>query len=69
EIASQYPDIQDLYITKGAEMRQSDSLSASDRLLVVAKTKKRLSEEQTKRLGDWLKIRLEDSTVVIINQY
>ncbi|MCI1640006.1 MAG: DUF389 domain-containing protein [Bacteroidales bacterium] len=68
EIATQYPEITDLYLTKGAEVKNTDSLAINERILVVAKSKAPLSEEKTKRLSEWLKIRLEDSTVVVINQ-
>jgi len=66
EVKTHYPEIRDLYITKGAEVA-ADSLSMQDRIVVVATTDTPMSADKKRRLTQWMKIRLEDSTVVVIN--
>lgn len=67
EIQTQYPEIKELTLTRGASVT-ADSLAMNRRLVVVAKTDKELSTEKTEKLTEWLRIRLNDSTVVVINR-
>ena len=64
---SQYPEIQDLYIANGQEI-QKDSLSGRNRILVVANTPEPMERKRIESLEQWLKIRLNDNTVVVMNQ-
>jgi len=68
EITSQYPEIQDLYLSRGAFVNK-DSLSENPCILVVAKTEMELDKQKADKLTDWLRIRLNDSTVTLINNY
>lgn len=67
EVVSQYPEIQDLYIANGQEI-QKDSLSGRNRILVVASTTEPMERKRIESLEQWLKIRLNDNTVVVMNQ-
>ena len=67
EIRSQYPDIQDMFIARGAEVK-SDSLALSKGIVLVTKSEKPLSESLASRLESWLKIRLGDSTATVISR-
>ena len=67
EVKTQYPEIKELYLTRG-EAVTTDSLGRNRCLLVVAKTSSPLPAARTRKLADWLKVRLNDSTVVVINK-
>lgn len=67
EVVSQYPEIQDLYIANGQEI-QKDSLSGRNRILVVANTPEPMERKRIESLEQWLKIRLNDNAVVVMNQ-
>ena len=67
EVKAQYPEIEHLYLSKGAGV-QADSASREDRcILVVAQTARPLDEARREKLSEWLRIRLNDSTVVVLN--
>jgi uncharacterized hydrophobic protein (TIGR00271 family) len=66
EVKSQYPEIQELYLTRGAAV-ETDSLKENRCLLVVAKTAAPLSASRSQKLQEWLRIRLRDTTVVVLN--
>lgn len=67
EIRSQYPGIEDLFIGKGEEI-QKDSLTASPGIVVVARTGEKLSDEEKGKLTEWLKIRLENNSVTVLDR-
>ena len=67
EVVSQYPEIQDLYIANGQEI-QKDSLSGRNRILVIASTPEPMERKRIESLEQWLKIRLNDNAVVVMNQ-
>lgn len=67
EVKAQYPDITALSLSEGAEVG-ADSLGAQKHIVAIASSKKTLSAEQIDKLSSWLKIRLNDTTVVVINQ-
>lgn len=66
EIVSQYPQVKELYISRGADVT-TDSLYSKDCILVVAKTQRALGDEAKLRMTEFLKARLNDTTVVVIN--
>ncbi|MBQ9548314.1 MAG: DUF389 domain-containing protein [Bacteroidales bacterium] len=67
EVRSQYPEIGKLYLAKGAGV-PADSLGREQRcVLVVAESAHPIRPERLERLTDWLRIRLNDSTVVVLN--
>ena len=66
EAKTQYPEIAELSLTRGAAV-QTDSLSRNDCLVAVAKTAKPMKKDRQKSLSDWLRVRLGDSTVVVLN--
>ncbi len=67
ELHSQYPDIGKMFIARGAEV-SCDSLSSSNGLILMTESEKPLSPAAIKKLEDWLKIRLGDSTAVVISR-
>ena len=66
EIVSQYPQVEEIYISRGADVT-TDSLYTKDCILVVAKTQRALGDEAKLRMTEFLKARLNDPTVVVIN--
>jgi uncharacterized hydrophobic protein (TIGR00271 family) len=68
EISTQYPEITDVSMAKGAEVHTADSVKMQRRIMVIAKSAKPIGQEKIKHLTDWLKLRLNDTTVVVINQ-
>lgn len=66
EIVSQYPQVKEIYISRGADVT-TDSLYTKDCILVVAKTQRALGDESKLRMTEFLKARLNDTTVVVIN--
>lgn len=68
EIVSQYPQIKEIYISRGADVT-TDSLYTKDCILVVAKTQRSLGDEVKLRMTEFLKARLNDTTVVVINTF
>ena len=65
-IVSQYPQVEEIYISRGADVT-TDSLYTKDCILVVAKTQRALGDEAKLRMTEFLKARLNDTTVVVIN--
>lgn len=68
EIVSQYPQVKEIYISRGADVT-TDSLYIKDCILVVAKTQRSLGDEVKLRMTEFLKARLNDTTVVVINTF
>lgn len=66
ELTSQFPQVKDIYISRGADIN-TDSLSTQDCILVVAKTERVLDDEDKQKMTDYLKVRLNDTTVVVLN--
>lgn len=67
EIRSQYPDIRNMFIARGAEVR-CDSLATEGGVILVTESEKKLQPDAIKKLEDWLQIRLGDSTAVVISR-
>jgi uncharacterized hydrophobic protein (TIGR00271 family) len=66
EIKSAYPEVEELTFGRGATV-QADSLAKNDCIIVVAKANPKLTQEKLKKLDGWLQIRLNDTTVVVMN--
>lgn len=66
ELTSQFPQVKDIYISRGADIN-TDSLSTQDCILVVARTERVLDDEDKQKMTDYLKVRLNDTTVVVLN--
>ena len=66
ELTSQFPQVKDIYISRGADIN-TDSLSTQDCILVVARTERVLDDEDKQKMTDYLKVRLNDTTVVGLN--
>lgn len=69
EIQSQYPVIKELALSRGASVSIDSTSHEKKCILVVASTEKPLDKAFVTKLEDWLKIRLNDSTVVVLNKY
>ena len=65
EVRYNYPDIKDISISQGAVV--DDSLKVKECTIVLANSAKPLPHAQVKKVEEWLKLRLEDSTVVVHN--
>ena len=67
EITSSYPNIQEVNITLGASVRP-DSLTPHQSMLVMVKADTLLMHEDSLKLSDWLKIRLNNDDLRLIIQ-
>lgn len=65
EIRFTYPEIINVTIGRGASV--DDSLRLKECITVVATSKKAMKDENVKKLEEWVRIRLEDSTAVVNN--
>jgi hypothetical protein len=65
EIINSYPDIYDVHITQGASVR-SDSLKVRPSVLVMVNTEPHLSPGDSAKLNDWLKIRMNNESIILI---
>ena len=66
ELRYRYREIGDVSISKGLDI-MSDNLDVNRRINVLAYTDKPLEEETVTDIRDWLKVRMNDSTVVVLN--
>lgn len=66
EVSSQYPEIVSMLITRGAEVSYGN-ISSTDGITILAKTQEPLDETSIERLTEWLKIRLDEPNLVVIN--
>lgn len=66
EIASQYPGIKRLSISRGAEVTL-DSLAQKNCILVVVHPDASFNAKDLNTLESWLRVRLADSTVTVVN--
>lgn len=67
EIKFKYPEVTELAIGRGASVK-TDSLTVSKQLVVVAGSEKQLPKSTVAEMEEWLRIRLEDTTVVVYNK-
>ena len=62
EASALYPEIGELYVSRGARIA-TDSLSTTLGTLIVARANAPVSPEKEREIASWLRIRLNDSTV------
>ena len=67
EIGVSYPQVREVFISRG-ESVTADSLKSRQGIMVVATLSGKLSQKEEKELSDWLKVRLNDSTLVLITK-
>lgn len=65
EMKNNYPSIEEVHITHGAGVT-ADSLQVNESMIVLVTSSARLSEEDSTRLNDWLKIRLDSDSAKLI---
>lgn len=65
EIRSNYPEVKDVTIGRGAKV--DGDLNQHDCITIIAATEKPMGKATLKKLEDWARIRLEDSTAVVSN--
>lgn len=65
EMKSNYPSIEEVHLTHGAGVT-ADSLQVHESVIVLVTSSARLSEEDSTRLNDWLKIRLDSESAKLI---
>ena len=65
EIRFRYPAVKDVTLTRGASV-PADTLGAVPKFLVIARTGGRMNSKEIEEMNDWLKIRLNDTTVVVM---
>ena len=62
EASALYPEIEELYVSRGARI-STDSLSTSLGTLIVARTSAPVAPEKQREIAGWLRIRLNDDAV------
>jgi hypothetical protein len=65
EIINSYPDVSNVHITQGASVR-SDSLKVHQSILVMVKASAPFAPGDSAKLNDWLKIRMNNESVILI---
>lgn len=68
EIHSQYPEIGRLFIGRGSEVLCDSITAGTPGLVLITNSEKQLPENDVQKLERWLKIRLGDSTAVVISR-
>ena len=68
EIKSQYPSVTGIFIGKGAGV-ETDSLAVKHGIVVIADYDGRISEDDCRKLEDWLKIRLDDNSLNVVHRF
>ena len=66
EVRFKYPIVKDLTLSRGASV-WTDSLSVNECLSVLVQTTRQMTAEEIAELSEWLKVRLNDTTVVVKN--
>ena len=65
EIRFNYPEVRDVFLGRGASV--DDSLRVKECVTVVATSSKPIKDANLRKLEEWLRIRLNDSTAVVEN--
>lgn len=65
EILTQYPDLTGFSMSRGSEVTLSD-LKETERIFVMVKWKKPVSNEVITKLQKWLCVRLETENIIVI---
>lgn len=66
ELRYTFPDVKEVAILKGAKVDMS--LGSKDCMTIIAGTDEALPEEKVRKMEEWLRIRLSDTTVVVYNE-
>lgn len=66
ELRSQVPDILSVTLAKGA--RVSDNAEEKEELVVLIDSKRPLPKDETTRITNWLKVRLNTENIILVNQ-
>ena len=66
EVRYRYPEVKELTLTRGASVEGESDVR--ERMLVIAVTPKRMAAKDVQDLTGWLRVRLQDSTLVVLNQ-
>ena len=67
ELFAQYPDITEVSLTSGSTVHSSD-ITATEQVIAFITTSNPLSEDVLDRIERWLKVRLKNENIVVINQ-
>ncbi len=65
EIRFRYPEVGEVTVTRGAAV-PADTLGSEPRILVLARTGGKMGPKEIGEMNDWLKVRLNDTTVVVM---
>ena len=67
ELFTQYPNIIEVSLSRGAAINVSDSI-ASEQIIAFITTQEPMPTENHDRIERWLKVRLKNENVVVVNQ-
>lgn len=67
EIKNSYPAVTEVHISQGASVT-SDSLKVSPCISVIVSCSDALSPEEANRLNEWLKIRMENDDIILVQK-
>ncbi|MBO7617655.1 MAG: DUF389 domain-containing protein [Bacteroidales bacterium] len=67
ELFTQYPNILGVSLSKGSSIHVSDSI-ASEQIIAFITTEKPMPDENHDRIERWLKVRLKNENVIVVNQ-
>ena len=67
ELFTQYPNILGVSLSKGSSIHVSDSV-ASEQIIAFITTEKPMPDENHDRIERWLKVRLKNENVLVVNQ-
>ena len=67
ELFAQYPDITEVSLTSGSTVHSSDN-TAAEQIIAFITTSNPLNEDVLDRIERWLKVRLKNENIIVINQ-
>ena len=67
ELFTQYPNITEVSLSSGSKIHLSDSV-ASEQIIAFLTTEKPMPTENHDRIERWLKVRLKNENVIVVNQ-
>jgi hypothetical protein len=67
ELFTQYPNIIEVSLSRGAAISVTDSI-ASEQIVAFITTQKPMPTENHDRIERWLKVRLKNENVIVVNQ-
>lgn len=68
ELFAQYPDIIEVCLSQGLAVHPTDSMSNTEQVFAFITTSKPMDKELHDRIERWLKVRLNNENVLVINQ-